>query len=92
MGLSTSPAIRQSFINAFLISIPDTSKYLKFVDDLLLHSSKHGHLKYLEDLLKELLKCRKVLGTNPLLKPKLISQSPQIQRQTLPSQRSQTPG
>ena len=52
MGLSTSPAIWQSYINAILSSIPDKSKYLAIIDDPLLHSTKHNHFKYLEDLLK----------------------------------------
>ena len=47
---------RQSYINVFLSSIPDRSKYLAIMDDLLLHSSKHGHLKYLEEVLTVLLK------------------------------------
>ena len=34
---------------------------------------------------------RKVPGTNPLLKPKLLSQSPQIERPILPSQEPQIP-
>ena len=34
---------------------------------------------------------RKVPGTNPLLKPKVFSQLPQIQRSTLPSQKPQIP-
>ena len=56
MGLSTSPAIWQSYINAILSSIPNRSKYLSIMDDLLLQSSKHSHLKYMKDLLKALLK------------------------------------
>ena len=32
---------------------------------------------------------RKVPGTNPLLKPKVFSQSPKIQRPTIPSQKPQ---
>ena len=57
MGLSTSPAIWQSYINAILSSILNRSKYLAILDDLLLLSSKHGHLEYLEDLPKVLLRC-----------------------------------
>ena len=61
MGLSAHPAIWQSYINAILRSIPDRSKYLAIMDDLLLHSSKQGHLKYLEDLLKAFLQsCLKI--------------------------------
>ena len=56
MELRTNPAVWQSYINAIPISKPDRSKYLAIMDDPLLHSSKHGHLKYLEDLLKALLK------------------------------------
>ena len=56
MALSASPAILQSFINAFLSSIPGRSKYLTIMDYLLLHSSKHSQLKYLKDFLKALLK------------------------------------
>ena len=49
-------------INAILSSIPDISKYLVIMDDLLLDSSKYGHLKYLEVLLKPLIKsCLKIL-------------------------------
>ena len=43
MGLSTSPAIWQSYINAILSSLPDRMKHLAIIDDLLLQSSKHGH-------------------------------------------------
>ena len=56
MELSTRPAIWQSHINAILSSIHGRSKYVTIMDDLLLHSSKHNHLKYLEVLLKTLLK------------------------------------
>ena len=56
MGPRASPAILQSYISAILINIPDRSKYLVIMGDLLLHSSKHVHLKYLEDFLKILLK------------------------------------
>ena len=56
MGLSASPSIWQSYINAIHSSIPDRSKYLAIMDDLLLLILKHSHLKYLEDLLKALLK------------------------------------
>ena len=56
MGLSTNPAKWQSYINAIHSSIPDRTKYLAIMDDKLIHSSKHGHLKYVEDLLKALLK------------------------------------
>ena len=55
-GLSAIPAIWQFYINAILGSIPDRPKYLASMDDPLLHSSKHGHLKHLEDFLKVLLK------------------------------------
>ena len=51
MELNASPAIWLSYINVILGSIPDRS----VIDDLLLHSSKHGHLKYLEDPLKALI-------------------------------------
>ena len=50
------PAIWQSYINSVISSTPDRSKYLAITDDPLLHTSKHGHLKYMEDLLKALLK------------------------------------
>ena len=56
MGLNASAAIWQHHINAIISNIPDRSKYLAIMDDLLLQSSKHGHLKYIEDLLKALLK------------------------------------
>ena len=56
MGLSASPAIWQSYINAILSSIPNRSRYLAIMDDLLLHNLKHSHLKYLEDMLKALIK------------------------------------
>ena len=56
VGLSASPAIWQSYINAISGSIPDRLKSLAVMDDLLLHSLKHDHLKYLEDILKALLK------------------------------------
>ena len=45
-----------TYINDFLGGIPERLKYLAIVDDLLLPNSKHGHLKYLKDLLKTLLK------------------------------------
>ena len=56
MGLSTSLRIWQFYINAIFSSITDRSKYLAPMDELLLHSSKPGHLKYLQNLLKVLLK------------------------------------
>ena len=43
LELSTSPAIWQSYKYAILSNISDRSKYLAIMDDLLLHSSKHGH-------------------------------------------------
>ena len=46
----------QLCMDAILRSTPDRSKYLTLIDNLLLHSSEHDHLKYLEDLLKALLK------------------------------------
>ena len=45
MGLDASPATWQSYINAILGTIPNRSKYLAVMDDLLSHSSKHCHLK-----------------------------------------------
>ena len=48
MGVSENPALQQSYMNAILSSIPDRSKYLEITDDLLSHSSKHSHLKYVE--------------------------------------------
>ena len=56
LGLCTGPALWESYINAILGSIPDRSKYLVIMDDLLLYRSKHGHLKYLEELLTAMLK------------------------------------
>ena len=56
MELSANSAIWQSHKNAILSSIPDRSKYLVIIDDLLLHSPEHSYLKYLKDLLKALLK------------------------------------
>ena len=56
MGQSLCPAIWQFCINAILSSKLGRSKYLAIMDDLLLHSSKHGHLKYLKHLLKTLFK------------------------------------
>ena len=56
MALSAGPVIWQSYINAILSSVPDKSRYLAIMDDLLLHCSKPGYLKFLEDLLKALLK------------------------------------
>ena len=56
IGLSTSPAILQFYINAIQGSIPDRSKYLAIMDHQLLYSLKHSHLKYLDDLIKALLK------------------------------------
>ena len=38
--LSASPAIWQFYLDANLGSIPDRSKYLAIIDDLLLDSSK----------------------------------------------------
>ena len=52
VDFSINPAIWQSYINATVESIPDSSKYLANIDDFLLHSSKHGYLKYLEDVSK----------------------------------------
>ena len=51
--LIESTAIQQSYINVIPGSIADVSKYLAILDDPLLCSSHHGHLKYL-DLLKAL--------------------------------------
>ena len=45
MGICAIPAQWQSYISAILIGIPNRSKYLAIMDDLLLHSSKHSHLK-----------------------------------------------
>ena len=53
MELSANPAIWQSYRNAIL---SHRSKNLAIMDDLLLHNLKHSNLKYLEDLLKALLK------------------------------------
>ena len=55
-ALCTDPAIWQSYS-----SIPYRSRNLAIMDDLLLHSSKQGHLKHLKDLLKALLKSVKIL-------------------------------
>ena len=56
MDLRTNPAIWQSYINAILSYISDRSRYVANMADLLLHSPRHSHWKYLEDLLKALLK------------------------------------
>ena len=56
MGLSEYQAIWQSYRNVILGNTPYRSKYVTIMDNLLLHSSKHGHLLYLEDLLKAVLK------------------------------------
>ena len=42
--LSASLPILQSYINDILGSIPDISKYLAIMDDLLLHSTQNSHL------------------------------------------------
>ena len=72
MGLIANPAILQCYINDILCSIPDISKYLAIMDDLLLHRTKYGLLKYFEVLLKTLLK--NVLKISPkncqLFRPK----------------------
>ena len=44
-GLSARSAIWHSYTNAILSRRPDRSKYLAIMDDLLLNSSKHSHLK-----------------------------------------------
>ena len=56
MGLCESLAIWYSYINAILSSILDQLKYLAIINNILLHSLKHGHLKYLKNLLEVLLK------------------------------------
>ena len=62
-GLSTCRAIWQSYVNAILGRISDRLKYSAIMDDLLLHNSKYGHLKYLEDLLKA--KYKNILKISP---------------------------
>ena len=54
MELSTTLVIWQSYINAIWGSIPDRSKYLPIIS--IFAQLKHGHLKYLDDLLKALLR------------------------------------
>ena len=55
MALGESPGRWQGYINSILSSIPERLKHLVIVDNILLHTSKHGYLKYLEDWLKVLL-------------------------------------
>ena len=52
MSLHINAAIWQSCINAILTSIPNKSKYLANMNDLLQTFSTHSHLKYLKDILK----------------------------------------
>ena len=56
MGLVASPAIWQSYIHTIQSCMPDGSKCLAVVEELLFHISKHSQLKYLKDLLKAVLK------------------------------------
>ena len=56
MRLNATAVIWQLYINAILSSTPDRSQYSLIMGGLLLCSSKHSHLKYLDDLLETVLK------------------------------------
>ena len=57
MGLCASPTVWQSYRNVFFLgNMPHRSHSLEILEDLLLHSLEHSHLKFPEDLLKVLLK------------------------------------
>ena len=57
MGLSVSPAIWQNFIHKVLEEIPKYRKhYLAIMDDIMVHSKKIDHMKYIIDLFKALIK------------------------------------
>ena len=56
MGLSISPSIRQSYINAILNCLQNKNYCKAIIDDLLLFTpSKNSYIAKLEDLLKALL-------------------------------------
>ena len=55
MGLSTSPAIWQSFINNILRKIPNKNRHIAILDDCLVHSKFVNHLQDLTNLFQLLI-------------------------------------
>ena len=56
MGLSTSPAIWQTFINNILRQIPNKNRHIAIMDDCLIHSKFADHLQDLINLFNSLIK------------------------------------
>ena len=56
MGLSTSPAIWQTFINNILRQIPHKNRHIAIMDDCLIHSKFADHLQDLINLFESLIK------------------------------------
>ena len=56
MGLSTSPAIWQTFINNILRQIPHKNRHIAIMDDCLIHSKFADHLQGLINLFESLIK------------------------------------
>ena len=56
MGLSVSPAIRQTFINKVLDEIPDRKHFLVIMDVCMIRSKRKDHLTRLIALLKALIR------------------------------------
>ena len=56
MGLSTSPAIWQTFINNILQQIPHKNRHIAIMDDCLIHSKFADHLQDLINLFESLIK------------------------------------
>ena len=55
MGLSSSPAIWQTFINNILRQIPNKNRHITIVDDCLVHSKFVDHLQDLTNLFQPLI-------------------------------------
>ena len=52
MALCASPHMQQSSVHTIPDVTPDGSKSLAIRDGVVLYSLKHGHLKYVDDLIE----------------------------------------
>ena len=56
MGLCISPCKWIEYINIVMEGLPDKSKYIAIMDDILIHSKKKSHSERIEDLLKAIIR------------------------------------
>ena len=63
MGIACAPQIWMNYITLILAELEDKKKYIAIMDDLLIHSTKVAHWKFLEQLLKSM--CKNGLRLSP---------------------------